>query len=42
MALRDAAGQTKDSLAEFRQVAEDLHSAVRDLQAEVGRFSTAG
>jgi methyl-accepting chemotaxis protein len=39
--LRDAASQTKDSLAEFRQVAEALHSAVRDLQAEVGRFSIA-
>ncbi len=39
--LREAAGQTKDSLAAFRQVAEDLQSAVRDLQTEVGRFATA-
>jgi methyl-accepting chemotaxis protein len=39
--LREAANQTKDSLAEFRQVAETLQSAVRDLQGEVGRFTTA-
>jgi methyl-accepting chemotaxis protein len=39
--LREAAGQTKASMAEFRQVSEDLHNAVRELQAEVGRFSTA-
>ena len=39
--LREAASQTKDSLAEFRQVAESLQSAVRDLQEEVGRFTTA-
>jgi methyl-accepting chemotaxis protein len=39
--LREAASQTKDSLAEFRQVAESLQSAVRDLQKEVGRFTTA-
>jgi methyl-accepting chemotaxis protein len=39
--LRDAASQTKDSLAEFRQVAEDLESAVSILQVEVGRFATA-
>ncbi len=39
--LRDAAGQTRTSLAEFRRVAEDLHKAVGELQAEVGRFSTA-
>ncbi len=37
--LRDAASQTKDSLAEFRQVAENLQGAVRDLQEEVGRFT---
>jgi methyl-accepting chemotaxis protein WspA len=39
--LREAAGQTKASLAEFRKVVEDLHGAVHELQAEVGRFSTA-
>ena len=39
--LREAASQTKDSLAEFREVAESLQSAVRDLQEEVGRFTTA-
>jgi len=39
--LRDAASQTKDSLTEFRQVAETLQSSVRDLQAEVGRFAIA-
>ena len=39
--LRDAASQTRMSLAEFRKVAEDLHRAVGELQAEVGRFSTA-
>jgi methyl-accepting chemotaxis protein WspA len=39
--LREAAGQTKESMAEFRKVAEDLRNAVRELQAEVGRFSTA-
>ena len=39
--LREAASQTKASLAEFRKVVEDLNSAVRELQAEVGRFSTA-
>ncbi len=39
--LREAASQTKDSLAEFRQVAESLQGAVRDLQEEVGRFTTA-
>ena len=39
--LREAASQTKASMAEFRKVAEDLHNAVRELQAEVGRFSTA-
>ena len=39
--LREAAGQTKASIAEFRKVAADLHNAVRELQAEVGRFSTA-
>jgi methyl-accepting chemotaxis protein WspA len=39
--LRDAAGQTRTSLAEFRRVAEDLHRAVGELQSEVGRFSTA-
>lgn len=38
--LRDAANQTKASLVEFRRVAEDLNGAVRDLQAEIGRFST--
>jgi methyl-accepting chemotaxis protein len=37
--LRDAAGQTRISLSEFRRVAEDLHEAVGELQAEVGRFS---
>jgi methyl-accepting chemotaxis protein len=39
--LREAAGQTKASMAEFRKVAVDLHNAVLELQAEVGRFSTA-
>jgi methyl-accepting chemotaxis protein len=39
--LREAASQTKDSLTEFRQVAESLQSSVRDLQKEVGRFTTA-
>jgi methyl-accepting chemotaxis protein len=39
--LRDAATQTKETLTEFRRVCEDLHSAVRDLKVEVGRFSTA-
>ncbi|MCE5308298.1 MAG: methyl-accepting chemotaxis protein [Acidobacteriales bacterium] len=39
--LRDAASQTRVALAEFRKVAEDLHRAVGELQAEVGRFSTA-
>jgi methyl-accepting chemotaxis protein len=39
--LRQAAGQTKASLAEFRKVVEDLHSAVGELQGEMGRFSTA-
>jgi methyl-accepting chemotaxis protein len=39
--LREAANQTKASMAEFRKVSEDLHNAVRELQAEVGRFSTA-
>jgi methyl-accepting chemotaxis protein WspA len=39
--LREAVGQTKASMAEFRKVAEDLNGAVRELQAEVGRFSTA-
>jgi methyl-accepting chemotaxis protein len=39
--LREAAGQTKESMVEFRKVAEDLRNAVRELQAEVGRFSTA-
>ena len=39
--LGEAAGQTKASMTEFRKVAVDLHNAVRDLQAEVGRFSTA-
>jgi methyl-accepting chemotaxis protein len=39
--LRDAAAQTKETLTEFRTVCEDLNGAVRDLKAEVGRFSTA-
>ena len=39
--LREAASQTKTSTVEFRKVVEDLHSAVRELQGEVGRFSTA-
>ena len=39
--LREAAGQTKGAMAEFRKVTEDLHNAVAELQAEVGRFSTA-
>ena len=39
--LGEAAGQTKTSMAEFREVAVDLHNAVRELQAEVGRFSIA-
>jgi methyl-accepting chemotaxis protein len=39
--LREAASQTQISLAEFRNVAEDLNGAVRELQAELGRFSTA-
>jgi methyl-accepting chemotaxis protein len=39
--LRDAATQTKETLTEFRRVSEDLHSAVRGLKEEVGRFSTA-
>jgi methyl-accepting chemotaxis protein WspA len=39
--LREAAGQTKTSLAEFRKVTEVLNGAVGELQAEVGRFSTA-
>jgi methyl-accepting chemotaxis protein WspA len=39
--LGEAAGQTKASMTEFRKVAVDLHNAVRELQAEVGRFSTA-
>lgn len=39
--LREAANQTKSSLEEFRKVSEDLHSAVRELQGEVGRFSIA-
>jgi methyl-accepting chemotaxis protein len=39
--LGDAASQTKSSLEGFRRVAEDLHQAVAELQAEVGRFSTA-
>ena len=37
--LRDAAQQTRESLAEFRSVAEHLHEAVDALVAEVGRFS---
>jgi methyl-accepting chemotaxis protein len=41
VSLREAAGQTKASMGEFRKVAEDLHQAVRELQGEVGRFSTA-
>jgi methyl-accepting chemotaxis protein len=39
--LGEAASQTKASMAEFREVAVDLHNAVRELQAEVGRFSIA-
>jgi len=39
--LGEAASQTKASLAEFRKVVEDLNGAVRELQEEVGRFSTA-
>jgi methyl-accepting chemotaxis protein len=39
--LGEAASQTKASMEEFREVAVDLHNAVRELQAEVGRFSTA-
>ena len=39
--LREAAGQTKATMMEFRTVADDLHNAVRELQTEVGRFSTA-
>ena len=39
--LGEAASQTKASMAEFREVALDLHNAVRELQAEVGRFSIA-
>jgi methyl-accepting chemotaxis protein WspA len=40
--LRESASQTKDSLGEFRKLAEDLRAAVTELQTEVGRFSTAG
>ncbi len=39
--LGEAASQTKASMAEFREVAVDLQNAVRELQAEVGRFSIA-
>ena len=39
--LGEAARQTKASMAEFREVSVDLHNAVRELQAEVGRFSIA-
>jgi methyl-accepting chemotaxis protein len=39
--LGEAASQTKASMAEFREVTLDLHNAVRELQAEVGRFSIA-
>jgi methyl-accepting chemotaxis protein WspA len=41
VSLREAAEQTKTSMQEFRKVAVDLHSAVQELQAEVGRFSSA-
>ncbi len=40
--LRDAALQTRESLAEFSSVAGQLHEAVDALMAEVGRFSAAG
>ena len=39
--LRESAEQTKTSMKAFRKVAVDLHNAVQELQAEVGRFSTA-
>jgi methyl-accepting chemotaxis protein len=41
VSLREAAGQTKESVTEFRKVVVDLQSAVQELQAEVGRFSIA-
>ena len=39
--LGAAADQTKATMAEFREVTVNLHDAVHELQAEVGRFSTA-
>ena len=40
--LSQAAQQTRQSLAEFRKVTEQLNEAVRDLQNEMGRFSIDG
>jgi methyl-accepting chemotaxis protein WspA len=40
--LGESAGQTRTSVAEFRQVAVNLQDVVRELQTEVDRFSTAG
>jgi len=37
--LNQAAGQTRDSLIEFRGVTEQLNAAVKDLENEVARFS---
>jgi methyl-accepting chemotaxis protein len=37
--LNQAAGQTRDSLIEFRGVTEQLNTAVKDLKNEVARFS---
>jgi methyl-accepting chemotaxis protein WspA len=40
--LNEAARQTRDSLAGFRQVTEQMRSAVAGLEREVARFSKAG
>jgi methyl-accepting chemotaxis protein len=40
--LREAAQQTRESLAEFHSVAGRLRETVDTLQAELGKFSTAG
>ncbi len=37
--LNQAAGQTRDSLVEFRSVTEQLNSAAKDLEREVARFT---
>jgi hypothetical protein len=40
--LNEAARQTRDSLAGFRQVTEEMRGAVTGLEREVARFSKAG